>query len=80
MYFWLLQITPRLMTAFVLQGHILINEIINNIQCCEKVFAPFLYFFYFLEFFAYLSQLKDSDRQTNLISHKDNPSKYKCSF
>ncbi len=34
---------------------------ILKLQCREKVFAPFLFFY----FFAYLSHLKDSDHQTN---------------
>ncbi len=34
----------------------------DEIQCHEKVFAPFLFFLFL---FAYLSHLKDSDHQTN---------------
>ncbi len=43
----------------------------------KKFLSPFLWFFIFL---AYLSHLNDSDHQTNLILHKDNPSKYKMQF
>ncbi len=31
-------------------------------------------------FFVYLSLLKDSDHQTNVLLHKDNASKYKMQF
>ncbi len=61
--------TQRLMTGFVVQGHI-------YRECCEKVVPPSCFFL----FFAYLSNLKDSDHQQMLILHKDNASKNKMQF
>ncbi len=55
--------------------YIYIYIYIYNMQWCEKVFAPFLFFLFCL--FVTLERFRSSKKS---ILHKDNPSTYKMQF
>ncbi len=50
------------LSVYVITLYLISSEDLN-IQWCEKVFAPFLFF---VVFYGHLSHLNDSDHQTNV--------------